>query len=76
MVADAFLAAVQELFERLKENPQIYPRVIGEHRRASMRRFPYGVWYRAHPDETVVFAVLHHRLDPAISRNRSKGPMV
>lgn len=56
-VLDACIAAVER-------TPRLFPRVHGDIRRAPLRRFPYGLIYRVHPDEIVVVACIHARRDP------------
>lgn len=64
-LAPAFVQAVDQLLERLQAFPnsgtpaEDLPGV----RRARLRRFPYGVFYRVTPDEIRVLRVLHERRD-------------
>jgi plasmid stabilization system protein ParE len=45
-LADDFLAEVQATLERILEGPEKYQAVHANVRRAPMRRFPYGVYFR------------------------------
>jgi plasmid stabilization system protein ParE len=56
-----FVAAVDELFARLTEFPRSAPLVASfrDVRRAVVRGFPYGVFYRHQPDRIDVLRVLH-----------------
>ncbi len=63
-LGEDFAAAVSEAIARIVENPLAFPRVRGEIRRAILRRFPYGVYFRISPDEIVVLAVMHGRRHP------------
>jgi plasmid stabilization system protein ParE len=56
-----FLQALQEAVRRIESHPLAYQKIIKENRRANMRRFPYGVWFQAHEEETIIFAVLVSR---------------
>jgi plasmid stabilization system protein ParE len=60
---DAALAAV-------RDQPEIYARVHGETRRATVQRYPYGVFYLAEPGSVVVLAVTHHGRHPRRWRGR------
>ena len=62
--AARFWRAVDETQRRLQENPLQYQRVIGEARRAPLRRFRYGLFYFVTEDEIVVVACMHGSRDP------------
>ena len=53
---------------RIGRNPHQYPTIIEDVRRANLRQFKYGVWYRVKVDGSVVVACLHHRQQPEIAR--------
>lgn len=74
-LGNRFVLQVRSTLTRIGSNPFQYQIVKGtrEHRRAPVHEFPYGVWYRVEPDESVVVACLAHRSDPARVRRRSFG---
>jgi hypothetical protein len=41
-----FANAIDETIERVLSNPLAFPAVHGETRRAVVRRFPYGIYFR------------------------------
>lgn len=60
----AFGAELDQVVDRLVMFPRsgVVVEQIGRVRRARMRRFPYGVFYRlADPDEVRILRVLHSR---------------
>lgn len=65
-----FIDEFYALARRIGEFPQSTPIVYRGTRRASLKVFPYQVWYRVHEDTKVVeiIALLHHRQD----QNRSE----
>jgi plasmid stabilization system protein ParE len=65
-----FAAAVEATVTSILENPQAYPCVKADTRRALVRRFPYAVYFRATDDEIVVLAIMHGRRDPRHWRSR------
>lgn len=69
-----FLVEVDRAFEHVAASPLRFPEVSTGHRRALLRRFPYGVYFRAEETRAVVFAVLHLHRDPAIWRERLPDP--
>jgi len=59
-----FLDAVDQLFDRLRQNSLQFPLVSPDVRRALLHTFPYAAYFRATDDSVVVLAVLHVRRDP------------
>jgi plasmid stabilization system protein ParE len=69
-LGDDFLAALEEVFQRLQQTPQVHQVVYRDVRRDLPRRFPYAVYYRLHADRVEVIAVQHTRRDPAHWQSR------
>lgn len=67
----AFRLALDSAFSMIADNPQSYAIVSRGMRRALLRRFPHGVFYR--PAETAihVVAVLHTMRDPRVWQARN-----
>lgn len=63
--ADAFLSAIDLVFEQLTSTPLMYPAVHGDVRRALLRRFPFSVFFIVEGSRVFVLAVHHQRRDPA-----------
>jgi plasmid stabilization system protein ParE len=59
-----FLDAVEQAFRGVLENPRRYRVAYRDTRRAHVRRFPYGVFYRIVGDDVVVVACFHGKRDP------------
>lgn len=59
-----FLEEALSAFPLLAEHPSKYPVVHSDIRRAPMRRFPYGLYFRAEESQLVVVAVIHARRRP------------
>jgi plasmid stabilization system protein ParE len=62
--AARFWRPVDQTLQGLRENPFQYQRVVGEARRAPLRRFGYALFYRVTEDEIVVVACTHGRRHP------------
>jgi plasmid stabilization system protein ParE len=58
-------------FQQIAEQPRFYPIVHRDTRRALLRRFPFGVFYRIEPDFIVVVAVMHGSRDPQRWKQRT-----
>lgn len=59
-----FDADLDAVVARISENPLQFRLIRGEARRAMLRHFPYGVFFRVLPDHVQVVACLHTRRDP------------
>ena len=59
-----FLGEALAIFTALAESPQLHPVVHRKTRRALLRRFPFGVYYRIETTAIVVVAVMHGSRNP------------
>jgi plasmid stabilization system protein ParE len=64
-LGDDFIATVEQVYSRISATPLMHQKIFQDVRRAVVRRFPYVVYYRPHPDRVEVIAVYHTRRDPA-----------
>ena len=60
----AFLEVVQLTLNAVSENPHQFPIVHRDVRRALLKRFPYGIFFRIRPDRIKVIAIVHLSRDP------------
>jgi toxin ParE1/3/4 len=60
----AFREAVRNKLGDIAANPMQYQVVHRDTRRALLRRFPYGLYYRVYPGIVVVVACMHGRRNP------------
>jgi toxin ParE1/3/4 len=67
---EQFIAAVGGAFARIAGNPRLYPLVHLDIHRASLRRFPYGVYYVLIGEDVHVIAVVHDARHPSVWRRR------
>jgi plasmid stabilization system protein ParE len=63
-LGDEFLLCVEEALGRLTRAPEAHAVLKKGVRRALVRRFPYGIFYRVEADHIAVLAVFHNRRDP------------
>jgi toxin ParE1/3/4 len=65
-----FEAEVDLQIARIAERPLQFPVMLADVRRARLRRFPYGLFFRVVGDEAFVVACFHASRDPQIWRDR------
>ena len=70
-LAFEFEAEVQKVFDRIAAVPKMHAIVFADVRKAVVRRFPYCVFYRPHPDRIEVLAVFHSSRDPSVWQGRA-----
>lgn len=70
-LGDEYFASASSAFDSIRSNPAIYSVVRPRVRRASMARFPYGVFYTASAEAVTVLAIVHGRRHPKAWPRRS-----
>ena len=65
-----FLEAVHKMVNAIVENPERFPTVRKDIRRAVLRRFPYSIFYRIVSAHVVVVACFHGKRNPRDWRSR------
>ena len=65
-----FLAEVDAQVERIATDALQFPIQFRDIRRARLRRFPYGLFFRALPEAVYVIACFHASRDPTTWRRR------
>ena len=66
----AFLEVVTQTLVEIVENPRRFPLIHRDVRRALLRRFPYGIFFRLRPDRIRVIAIIHLSRDPRLWQRR------
>ena len=60
-----FRAAIEQYFERIADNPERFPKIRGEVRRAVvLRRFPFVIHFLIEPERIVILSVFHTSREP------------
>jgi plasmid stabilization system protein ParE len=65
-----FREELEAQVERMAEAPQRFPFMFKDVRRARLRQYPYGLFFRVLKDGVYVIACFHSRRDPTIWRDR------
>jgi toxin ParE1/3/4 len=66
----ALRAEIDRQAQRIVANPLQFPLMLADIRRARLRRFPYGLFFRPFDDAIYVIACFHSSRDPAIWQSR------
>ena len=67
-----FQAEIQLLIQRIASNPEPFPMLHRDVRKAVARRFPYCIYFRERNQYIVVLAVFHSARNPAVWQQRIK----
>jgi toxin ParE1/3/4 len=70
-LGESFVDAVDAVLAVVLDHPNLHPRVSERVRRASVGRFPYGIFYTVNGDTVRVIAVLHNARDPERWKGRA-----
>jgi toxin ParE1/3/4 len=66
-----FRATIEKFFQSIADNPERFPKVRGEVRRAVViRRFPYVIHFLIEKNRVVILSVFHTSRDPAQLKTR------
>jgi plasmid stabilization system protein ParE len=65
-----FLEAVDKIVKVIAENPERFPAIRKDIRRAVLHRFPYSIFYRIVSGQIVVIACFHGKRNPTVWRSR------
>ena len=71
-LGERFVERVRKTIERVALNPEGYTKVIGEARKAEIRRFPYSLFFKIQ-DDVLVIACLHAKRDNVLAKERAAG---
>jgi plasmid stabilization system protein ParE len=63
-LGDEFLDQIQAALRLMAENPYMFPIVHRHTRRALIKRFPFGIYFRIEQNSIVVVAVMHGSRHP------------
>lgn len=67
----AFLELLEQTLTAIAENPLRFPLVYRDTRRALLKRFPYGVFFRVPSNGIRVLSIIHLSRDPGRWQRRS-----
>jgi plasmid stabilization system protein ParE len=70
-LGEAFLDSFNLSIDRIRNRPESYAVIVGDLRRAIVKRFPYAIYYRIISSRVLVVAVLHGKRSPKHLRSRN-----
>jgi plasmid stabilization system protein ParE len=70
-LGEEFLAAVEDAVRLIESNPEAFPVVHRDARRALLRRFPYGLFYRVTSEDIIIVGCFHVKRNPTAWRSRN-----
>jgi plasmid stabilization system protein ParE len=70
-LGSAFVEVLERVLAQVEENPRQFPAVHRNIRRALLKRFPYGVFFRVLRTEIKVIAIIHLARHPWRWQSRS-----
>jgi plasmid stabilization system protein ParE len=65
-----FRGEVDIQVQRIAATPLQFPEIQADVRRARLRRFPYGLFFRVLPEAVYVIACFHSSRDPLVWQSR------
>ena len=70
VLGEEFRAAIEGYFQGIADNPERFPRVRGEVRRAVVRRFPFVIHFLIENERIVVLSVFQTSRQPEQLKSR------
>ena len=70
-LGEEFLQAVDDLAKTIAEYPERFPVIHRDIRRALLKRFPYGIFYRLKANQVIVVACFHSKRNPKKWQSRN-----
>ena len=70
-LGEEFREALRSTLNQIAENPQLYQVIHRGTRRALLKRFPYGVFFREYPQVIIVVACMRGRRNPQRWQSRT-----
>lgn len=69
-LGDEFFQEVERVLASIASNPQSFPQSSRGRRKAHLKRFPYTIFYRIHPDRVRILSIRHDKRHPNYGAGR------
>jgi plasmid stabilization system protein ParE len=63
-LGEEFLGALDVIVAKIETNPNLYPLIWKDFRRALLPKFPYAIFYKLGQNKIIVSACFHLKRDP------------
>ncbi len=65
-----FVEILEQTLEQVISNPFLFQQVFKDYRKVDTAKFPYKIIYRISENKIIVLAVIHHKRNPEVWKNR------
>jgi toxin ParE1/3/4 len=72
-LGDEFLERVDEAVRQVEQSPEGFAVVFEGLRRINLAQFPYSLFYKVLPDNSLIVACLHGKRSERVARERGRG---
>ena len=69
-LGDNFLENLDDIFNLILDNPNLYPKDFEEVRKALLKKFPFTIYYEIVEEQIFVYSVFHQSRNPENWRQR------
>lgn len=69
-----FIKCIDEVIRKIKKEPELYPFIFENYRKAVVKRFPFIIIYEKVKSTIRILAVFHSRRNPKGIKNRNLDP--
>lgn len=67
-----FVRCIDDVVQKIKRNPELYPMEFENYRKKVVKRFPFKIIYETVEDNIYILAVFHSRRNREQFRSRNK----
>jgi plasmid stabilization system protein ParE len=69
-LGDSFFESLDEIFDLIAENPNLFPVDFEEVRKAPIKKFPFTIYYEMVEAEIFIYSVFHQSQEPSVWHKR------
>lgn len=63
-LGDTFLEALDDIFNQIIDNPNLYPVDFEQVRKALLQKFPFSIYFEIVEEQIFIYSVFHQSQDP------------
>lgn len=69
-LGDEFIDALDDLFNLITDNPNLFAFDFNKVRKSPLKRFPFSIYYEVFEDRIFVYSVFHQSRNPEVWKGR------